>query len=57
MGELLSSHNITGFLALFTDDCVYEDVTFGITNHGNGELRSFIQDVFAAFRDFQIDLS
>ena len=29
-----SSHNTEKFLSIFTDDCVYEDVTFSAVNHG-----------------------
>ena len=55
--EFLSSHDMSEFLSLFTDDCIYEDVTFGIVNHGKSELRAFIEGVFAAFPDFRIDLT
>ncbi len=54
--ELLSSHHTENFLSLFTDDCVYEDVAFGVVNHGRNELRAFIDGIFAAFPDFHIDL-
>jgi len=54
--ELLSSHDTTSFLDLFTDDCMYEDVALGVTNQGKTELRSFIEGVFAAMPDFHIDL-
>ena len=37
--ELWSSHNTDALLSLFTEDCVYEDVTFGLVNHGKAELR------------------
>jgi hypothetical protein len=30
--NFLTSHNTGGFLSLFTDDCVYEDVALGIVN-------------------------
>src|SRR5260370_676695 len=35
-------------LALFADDCVFEDVTFGVVAHGREELRSFVKQAFAA---------
>ena len=41
-------------LSLFTDDCVYEDVTFGVVNHGKEELRAFAKGFFAAFPDVSI---
>lgn len=40
-------------LALFVDDCVFEDNTFGKVAHGKDELRSFVQDAFAAVPDFE----
>jgi steroid delta-isomerase-like uncharacterized protein len=54
--EFLSSHNTDQFLSLFTEDCVYEDVAFGIVNRGKSELRAFIEGIFAAVPDFRIDL-
>ena len=53
----LSSHDTEAFLALFTDNCVYEDVTFGIVNHGKAELRAFTEGSFAAIPDFTIELT
>jgi steroid delta-isomerase-like uncharacterized protein len=53
---LWSAHDPDAVLRLFTDDCIYEDVTFGIVNQGKGELRIFAERVFAAHPDFRIDL-
>jgi len=39
-------------LALFADDCVFEDVTFGVVARGKEELRSFANRAFAAVPDF-----
>jgi len=39
-------------LALFADDCVFEDVTFGVVARGKEELRSFVNGAFAAVPDF-----
>ena len=52
-----SSHDAEKVLALFTDDCIYEDVTFGVVNHGRKELRAFIDGVFAGIPDFKIELT
>ena len=52
-----SSHDTAKVLALFTDDCVYEDVTFGMVNHGKEELRAFADGSFAAVPDFTIALT
>jgi steroid delta-isomerase-like uncharacterized protein len=50
-----SSHDMEHLLSLFTDDCIYEDVTFGVVNHGKAELKSFADGIFAAFPDFRIE--
>ena len=42
-----SSHNTERVLALFTDDCVYEDVAFGVVTHGKDQLRAFADGAFA----------
>jgi steroid delta-isomerase-like uncharacterized protein len=39
-------------LALFVDDCVFEDVTFGVVVRGKEELRHFVTGAFAAVPDF-----
>jgi steroid delta-isomerase-like uncharacterized protein len=51
-----SSHDMDQLLSLFTDDCVYEDVTLGIVNHGKGELTAFAHGFFTAFPDFHVEL-
>ncbi len=52
-----SSHDTKKVLSLFTDDCVYEDVTFGAINRGKKELRAFADGVFAGVPDFKVDLT
>src|SRR5215470_13833453 len=52
-----SSREPDKLLSLFTDDCVYEDVTFGAINHGKKELRAFAEAVFAGVPDFKIELT
>jgi steroid delta-isomerase-like uncharacterized protein len=52
-----SSHDAEKVVALFTDDCVYEDVTFGVINHGKTELRAFAEGVFAGVPDFTVELT
>lgn len=39
-------------LALFADDCVFEDVTFSVVARGKKELGSFVIGAFAAVPDF-----
>jgi steroid delta-isomerase-like uncharacterized protein len=52
-----SSHDIDHLLSLFIDDCIYEDVTFGVINNGKAELKAFAEGIFAAFPDFKIELT
>jgi steroid delta-isomerase-like uncharacterized protein len=52
-----SSHNTEKVLSLFSDDCVYEDVTFGVVNRGKKELQAFADGVFAAVTDFKVELT
>jgi len=52
-----SSHDTEKVLSLFTDDCVYEDVTFGAINRGKKELRAFADGVFASVPDFKVELT
>ena len=42
-------------LALYTDDCVFEDVTFGVVVRGKEELSSFANRAFAAVPDFKYE--
>jgi steroid delta-isomerase-like uncharacterized protein len=52
-----SSHDAEKVLALFTDDCIYEDVTFGVVNQGKAEFQAFANGVFAGVPDFKIELT
>lgn len=52
-----SAHDAERVVRLFTDDCVYEDVTMGAVNHGKDELRAFAAAIFEAIPDFAIELS
>jgi steroid delta-isomerase-like uncharacterized protein len=52
-----SAHDTEGLVALFTDDCLYEDVTMGVVNHGKEELRSFANQTFVLIPDFKLQLT
>ena len=52
-----SSHDTEKVLALFADECVYEDVTFGVVNRSKAELRAFADGTFAAIPDFNVTLT
>lgn len=52
-----SSHKTEKLLALFTDDCMFEDVTFGVVMRGKEELRAFVDGAFAAVPDIKFKLT
>lgn len=52
-----SSHNMDRVLPLFTDDCVCEDVTLGVVNHGWEELRGFGQLFISGFPDVTFEMT
>jgi steroid delta-isomerase-like uncharacterized protein len=52
-----SSHDVERVLALFIDDCVYEDVPFGVVARGKEELRAFAIGAFAAVPDLTFELT
>jgi steroid delta-isomerase-like uncharacterized protein len=43
--------------ALFTEDCVYEDVTLGVVNRGSEELRAFASGFMGGVPDFKVELT
>jgi len=45
------THDIEGLIAVFSDDCMYEDVPTGVVNKGQGELRTFAQAWLSAVPD------
>jgi len=51
-----SSHDMDRLLSIFTDDCIYEDVTLGVVNHGKAELVTFAHGFFSAFPDLYVEL-
>ena len=51
-----SSGDVQQVLALFVDDCTYEDVTLGAVNHGQEELKAFGDIFFAAAPDLKVEL-
>lgn len=51
---LWSSHDVEGLLALFTDDCEYEDAVLNWVHRGKAELRDFAANVFALHPDFRL---
>ena len=51
-----SSKDPERVLSLFVDDCVFEDVTFGLIARGKEQLRSFVKRAFTAIPDFKYEL-
>src|SRR2546421_12899123 len=51
-----SSADADKVVALFTDDCVYEDVTMEIVIRGKEELKNFAKTFFGAYPDLKIEL-
>ena len=54
---LWTAHDIEAVLANFTDDCIYEDLTLGVTNRGKEELRGFANEVYGTMPDFHLSYS
>ena len=51
-----NSHDVERVISVFTDDVLYEDVTFGAVNHGSAELRKFATSIFEAVPDVKFEL-
>ena len=52
-----SSNDTAKLLSLFSDDVLYEDVTFGAVNKGSDALRKFATDAFGSFSDMNFKLT
>jgi steroid delta-isomerase-like uncharacterized protein len=52
-----SSHDAEKVIALFTDDCVFEDVTFNVVLRGKEQLRGFADGAFNAVPDITFELT
>ena len=52
-----NSHDADRVVAAFSPDVLFEDITFGATNHGSGELRKFAVSIFDAVPDAKFDLA
>jgi steroid delta-isomerase-like uncharacterized protein len=51
-----SSNDTAKLLPLFTEDVVYEDVTFGAVNKGSENLRKFAAGAFDSFANMTFEL-
>jgi steroid delta-isomerase-like uncharacterized protein len=50
-----NSHDVEQVLTVFTDDILYEDVTFKLVNHGHADLRKFAAFFFQAVPDLYLE--
>jgi steroid delta-isomerase-like uncharacterized protein len=51
-----NSHDANAVAILFTRDAVYEDVPFGIVNHGPEQIQAFAQFFFTVVPDLHVSL-
>lgn len=49
-----SSANVDRLLALFTEDCIYEEVPTGIVNRGKDQVRTFALSLWEAIEGLKI---
>lgn len=54
LADAWSAHDIPALLAIFTDDCLYEDMAMGVVNRGKAQLCHFAEEVFKTMPDFQL---
>jgi steroid delta-isomerase-like uncharacterized protein len=57
LADAWSGGDVETFVALFTDDCFYEDVPLGLSASGKEELRAFVTPLMAASPDFRLRLT
>jgi steroid delta-isomerase-like uncharacterized protein len=48
------THDVAALLALYTEDCVYQDMAMGVVKHGKEQLRQFAEEVFKTMPNFQL---
>jgi len=51
------SHDVNSLLAVFTNDCIFEDVTLGVTNRGKEELKAFAETFFRFAPDLRLEVA
>ena len=52
----ISSHDVEKLAALFTEDCLYEDVALGSVMRGREALKTGYGNLFASIPDFKLAL-
>ena len=51
-----NAHDADTVASLYTDDVIYEDVTFGLIAHGHAEMRKMAADFFASVPDLKLEV-
>jgi steroid delta-isomerase-like uncharacterized protein len=51
-----NAHDADRVASLYTDDVIYEDVTFGLIAHGHTELRKMAENFFAGVPDLKLEV-
>jgi len=51
-----NAHDVERLMALFTDDCVYEDVALGRLEQGKERVRALVESVFVDLADFKMEV-
>ena len=51
-----NAHDADKVASFYTDDVIYEDVTFGLIAHGHAELRKMAADFFASVPDLKLEV-
>ena len=51
-----NSHDPDKVVSFYTDDIVYEDVAYGVVNHGRSELHKFASGFFEAVPDLKLEV-
>jgi steroid delta-isomerase-like uncharacterized protein len=51
-----NAHDADKVAALYTDDVIYEDVTFGLIAHGHAELQKLAANFFAGVPDLKLEV-
>ncbi len=54
-GTFWSSHDVEHLLSFFSNDCTYDEVTFGNVYQGKAEIKAFVEEIFAVFPDFKVE--
>lgn len=49
-----NSQNLDALCSLFTPDCTYIDLAFGVTSHGHAGLRDFARHVYSTLPNFDV---